>query len=190
MKKTKCFFLLTYLLLFLVIPVTSGCNKEENSSVLEEQFQATDFPYNLSDQAYLDPKGFFKIRPPAGWRIQEFPDDPRGKVVFLGPYGVNLKILTSFVDFSSFEELAEWNKDEIKRIENLGAIDIVPEEITINEIRALRKTYQYRGYKFLVTDFIKGKTAHNLQLSGTPEKYEEYYELAIKSMETYTPIRK
>jgi len=81
-------------------------------------------------------------------------------------------------------------RKRLTKRKGLGAIDIVPEEIAIIEIRALRKTYQYRGYKFLVTDFIKGKTAHNLQFSGTPEKYEEYYELAIKSMETYTPIRK
>jgi len=38
-------------------------------------------------------------------------------------------------------------RKRLTKRKGLGAIDIVPEEIAIIEIRALRKTYQYRGYR-------------------------------------------
>ena len=57
----------------------------------------------LSRTRYVDPKGFFKIVPPAGWRIREYPQDPRGKVAFMGPGDVALRVLTNPVDFTSFE---------------------------------------------------------------------------------------
>ena len=36
----------------------------------------------LADKLYIDPKGYFKIRPPNGWSISEYSSDPRGKVDF------------------------------------------------------------------------------------------------------------
>jgi hypothetical protein len=41
----------------------------------------------LADKRYKDPKGYFTIVPPAGWRIQEYPGDVRGKVAFIGTDG-------------------------------------------------------------------------------------------------------
>ena len=41
----------------------------------------------LADKRYTDPKGYFQLVPPAGWRIEEYPDDVRGKVAFLSPDG-------------------------------------------------------------------------------------------------------
>ncbi|MCP3875773.1 MAG: hypothetical protein GY699_21795, partial [Desulfobacteraceae bacterium] len=67
----------------------------------------------LAKSRYSDPNGYFKIVPPDGWRIQKYPQDPRGKVAFVGPGGVQLRVLAKGLDYNNFEEMLE----EIKEIE-------------------------------------------------------------------------
>ena len=40
----------------------------------------------LSQTRYVNPKGYFKITPPRGWRIVEYSQDPRGKVAFISDF--------------------------------------------------------------------------------------------------------
>ena len=71
----------------------------------------------LSRKRYVDPKSYFKIVPPAGWRIQEYPQDSRGKVAFFAPgSNIALRVLVNAVDFSAIEELIAFCKDVEKRI--------------------------------------------------------------------------
>lgn len=48
---------------------------------------------SLAKSRYSDSNGFFKIVPPEAWRIQKYPQDPRGKVAFIGPNGAELRVL-------------------------------------------------------------------------------------------------
>lgn len=59
---------------------------------------------SLSKSRYSDPNGYFKIVPPDDWRIQKYPQDPRGKVAFIGPDGVELRILAKGLHYSSFKK--------------------------------------------------------------------------------------
>jgi hypothetical protein len=69
----------------------------------------------LVDRRYVDTKGFFKIVPPAGWRVQEYPQDPRGKIALFGPEGAEIRALVNAVDFDTIEELLVFCHDVEKR---------------------------------------------------------------------------
>ncbi len=88
----------------------------------------TSFAYGetgqLSKSRYSDPKGYFKIVPPNGWRIQEFPQDARGKVAFFSPESnVDLRVLVNAVDFSTIEELLFQMSDSLGFANRLFALE-------------------------------------------------------------------
>lgn len=145
----------------------------------------------LSTKRYVDPKGYFKIVPPAGWSTQEYPQDPRGKVAFIGTGNYELRVLTNSVDFKSFQELLDWCKtDGVAKIKSLGAQDIKIEKITFDGRSAVKRTFEFRGQKYLMVDFLVGSIDHNLQFSASSSQYNSALEVAKKSMDTYEPILK
>ena len=152
-------------------------------------FITSDFAEGAGDQLankrYVDPKGYFKIVPPAGWRSQEYPQDTRGKVVFISPESnIDLRVLVNAVDFSTTEDLVGFCKDIEKRI----GINTNIERITFGGSPVVKRVFQFKGQKFYAIDFLVGKVDHNLQYGGSPDKYDKYLSVAMKSMETYEPI--
>jgi len=147
---------------------------------------------HLSNRRYVDPKGFFKIIPPKGWRIQEYPQDPRGKVAFEGPIeGVVLRVLTNSVEFSDVNELQNWCETVGRqRMEYFDSKHISIERITFNDMPAIRRTHQAQGIKFFLIDILIDKVDHNLQYSAPSGKYASYVDLVMKSMETYEPVHR
>jgi len=141
----------------------------------------------LADKRYNDPKGYFTVVPPAGWRIQEYPDDVRGKVAFLSPDGnIDLRVLVNAVDFSTIDELLEFCRSTEKRL----GVTMKIEKFDFHGREAVRRSFEFRGQRFLYIDFLIGKVDHNIAYGAPPTKYEHYLPLVLKSLETYEPILK
>lgn len=141
----------------------------------------------LADKRYIDPKGYFMVVPPAEWRIQEYPDDVRGKVAFLAPNGnIGLRVLVNAVDFGTIDELLEFCRSTEKRL----GVTMKIEKFDFYGRQAVRRSFEIRGQRFLYVDFLIGKVDHNLAYGAPPSRYDLYLPVVLKSMETYEPILK
>jgi len=137
----------------------------------------------LANQWYADPKGYFRIVPPAGWRIQEYPGDARGKVAFFGPNEVEQRVLTNAVDFDTVEELVTFCRNTESRL----GLDTHIKRVSFDGRPAVERSFEVRGTKFLYIDFLVGRIAHNLAYGAPLVHYEMYLPAAKASMETYMP---
>lgn len=137
----------------------------------------------LAKGRYSDPNGYFKIVPPEGWQIQQYPQEPRGKVAFIGPDGVELRILAKGLDYNTFEEMLE----EIKGIERKIGTNTYIEKITFAGKPAIKRTFTLKGQKILFIDFMIGNTTHNLMYSTAPTEFDKYLSLVQASIDTYEP---
>ncbi len=134
---------------------------------------------------YTDPKGYFTIVPPEGWRIEEYPQDPRGKVTFVGPEpGVDFRVLVNMVDFEGIDALIDYCEQAEGRI----GTDTHIRTVLACGHPAVRRTFSFHGLQMYVTDLIVGRADHNLQYGALPDKYEKYLPVVRKSMETYQPL--
>jgi hypothetical protein len=114
----------------------------------------------LADQQYVDPKGNFKIVPPRGWKVQEYPQDPRGKVAFLAPDGSgDLRVLTNSVEFSTLGDLVKFCQDLEKRI----GLSTNIKKVEFYGRPAVQRNFTIKGKEFLAYDLLIGKVDHNLQ---------------------------
>jgi len=139
----------------------------------------------LSTTQYVDPKGFFRIVPPDGWRLQEFPGDSRGKVAFFGPTnGTDLRVLVNAVDFSTIDELVAFCRDVERRI----GMNTHIERTTFGGRPAVRRSFTARGSKLTYIDFLVGKVDHNLAYSARISDFDKFRDVATASMETYEPV--
>lgn len=144
-------------------------------------------PDKLADKRFTDPKGYFHLIPPAGWRIQEYPGDIRGKVAFMAPESnIDFRILVNSVDFSTINKLLDFCRNAEKRL----GIPMKIEKFDFHGRKAVRRSFKFRGQRFLYVDFLIGKMAHNLAYSSPPGKYDQYLATVLESMETYEPIFK
>ena len=187
MKKHNDSLLILLLGIVLLLPFWAGCEPKDDRSSSEVKVRDVEPSQQLSQQRYSDPKGFFNIVPPAGWHMQDYPEDPRGKVAFICPEAdVSLRVLTNVVDFSTFEELLE----EIKSIGERYGMEADIERITFSDHPAIKRKLLFKGLRLFLVDFLEGKVAHNIQYAAPPDKYEKYLPVVMKSIETYEPIVK
>jgi hypothetical protein len=141
----------------------------------------------LSKSRYSDPKGYFKIVPPDGWRLQEFLKDLRGKVAFFSPdSNADLRVLVNAVDFNTVEDLIAFCKDVESRIGTSTNI----QKMTFGGRPAVKRTFQMKGQKLNYIDFLVGNVDHNIAYSAMQSSYDKYLLIAMKSIETYTPIQR
>jgi tetratricopeptide (TPR) repeat protein len=137
----------------------------------------------LAKSKYSDPNNYFKIVPPDGWQIQQYSQDTRGKVAFIGPNGVELRVLVKGLDYNTFEKMLE----DIKGIEKQLGTNTNIQKIIFSDYQAVRRTFTSQGVKILFIDFMVHNIEHNLMYSATPEQYEKYLPLAQASIDTYEP---
>ncbi len=197
MKRALSIFLVLSMMALLFSAI--GCGKEEQKTKLQAQKSGTaktqtqipesndtqNMGEKLSRTRYIDPKGYFKIAPPAGWRIEEYPQDPRGKVAFHCPEAnVELRVLINAVDFSTIEELITSSKKIEKRIGEKTNI----KKIMFTDRHAIERSFKFKGQKLYYIDFLVGKIDHNIAYSAPRNKYNKYLPIVMKSMETYEPI--
>lgn len=141
----------------------------------------------LAEEIYVDPKGFFWIVPPKGWDVEDYSDDPRGKVAFISPdKTTDLRILVNSVEFSTIEELISWCKDFEKKVGTNSHI----KKIDFNGYPAVERMFEKNGLKISMIDFLIGKIDHNLMFSTPLGNYEKFRKLVFTSMETYEPLTK
>jgi len=176
MKWHVCVSVLILMCLIISLLLYPGC--EENVVESPQPSQG------LAQERYSDPNGFFQIIPPEGWTIEEYPQDPRGKVAFDGPSGVQLRVLAKALDYNRFEDMVS----DIKEIEKSLGIDMSIETIEFLGIPAVRRNFTVEGLRILVIDFMEGNVNHDLWYSAPPNKYEDYVYIVTKSMNTYEAI--
>lgn len=169
MKKFK-FTSVTIISLFFVFQLIGNADAQSKIAI-------------LAKSRYSDPNGYFKIVPPDSWRIQKYPQDPRGKVAFIGHDGIELRVLAKGLDYNSFEEMLE----EIKGIEKTIGTNTNIEKIMFSDKPAIKRTFTFKGNKILFIDFMIGNTTHNLMYSASPTKYGKYLSVAEESINTYEP---
>lgn len=163
-------------------PATTAANQTE-----QKKSQA------LSNAPYTDPKGFFRLVPPAEWRPQEYPDDPRGKVAFRAPEGptgpIDLRVLVSAKDFDDVDTLlAETNKTA-EEIRARYRVEVHVEKTTFLSRPAVVRTFTMQGNKFLGYEFMDGNLRHDLQYSAPEERYDVHLDAVKRSMDTYESMK-
>lgn len=144
-----------------------------------------------NEDVYIDPKGFFRITPPAGWRVQEYPDDPRGKVAFHTPDGQTaLRILAKAVNIPDYDALIK----NLQVIETQIGVETNIEPTVFNGLPAVKRlataTMQGVTLKLLWVDILVDGVSHNLQYSASPDRFDTYREVAWNSMMTYKPTER
>ena len=154
--------------------------------ILQALLVPTTWAAELADSQYVDPKGFFKIVPPAGWRIQGYPQDPRGKVALFGPEGVEIRALINSVDFDTIDALLAFCHDVEKRT----GLNTHIARTEFQERPAVERWYEVKGQKMYLIDFLVGKVDHNLQYAAALRAFDSYKALVLKSWQTYDPIVK
>ncbi len=157
----------------------------------EKTVARTDAAEDLAKEIYADRKGFFKIRPPRGWQLQEYASDPRGKVAFAAPVAqVDLRILAKAVDIPDYEGLLKSLKD----IEKQVGVPMNVEPAVFNGMPAVKRLATISGQggalKLLWVDLLVNGVSHNLQYAAPPDVFDKYRETAWKSMMTYEPLKR
>ena len=160
----------------LILLIIFACQLSENAFGQDE-------PAKLSKTKYIDPNEFFNIVPPSGWKVQNYPDDPRGKVAFFGPNDVELRILAKGLDHSSFDKMLE----ELKDIEKQISTNTNIKQIEFSGVKAIEREFIIKGIKVYFIDFMIGNISHNLMYSAQPSKFAEYKNIAYLSFLTYEP---
>ncbi|TFH53853.1 MAG: hypothetical protein E4G89_00665 [Methanothrix sp.] len=139
----------------------------------------------LAAKRYVDPKNYFRIVPPDGWKVQEYPQDVRGKVAFIGPEtNVDLRVLVNAVDFGTIDELISF----CKSIEARTGLSTNIQRVEFGGRPAVKRSYEMKGIKFSMVDFLVGSVDHNIQYGAPSNAYQRYLPVATKSMETYEAI--
>jgi hypothetical protein len=179
MKNSKCFsFILLHLL---ILPSTFSLDLREAHSFQKQ---------TLSAQAYVDPKGFFTIFPPSGWRVWEYPKDPRGKVAFIHPdiNNLDLRIIAQAAGYSSFEELAENTEMRAKQIRPQLNAQVSIQRTSLGDAPALRITVTIPGQlKQLQFQFLRGGMYYNIAYGAPIYAYEDFLTIVTQSIATFEP---
>jgi hypothetical protein len=141
----------------------------------------------LAAKRYVDPKGYFKIVPPDKWRVQEYPQDPRGKVAFLSPESnIDLRVLVNAVDFTTMDELVSF----CKNVEKRTGLSTNVQKTEFGGRPVVKRSFEAKGMKCSMIDFLVGSVDHNIQFCSPPKLHQKYLPLVTKSMETYEAILK
>ena len=135
----------------------------------------------LASEPYVDPKGFFSVIPPEGWRIQEYPDDPRGKVSFQLSTSTSLSILTNGVDYSTFAEL----QDELREATRRAGLEADFEVVDFHGVQAVEREFTIQGSRVLMLDFLDGSVAHNLMYTAPSGRYDDALAIVRASLASY-----
>lgn len=138
----------------------------------------------LADSQFSDENGFFRIVPPANWRVQSYPDDPRGKVAFMGPDGAELRILAKTLDHDSFDAMLA----ELKEIEKNIKTDTNINVTTLLDMPAVHRRFALQGTEIQFYDLMIGSVSHNIMYSASPRAFDRHHSIAQASINTYQPI--
>jgi hypothetical protein len=143
----------------------------------------------LAQSLYEDPRGYFRLLPPATWKTTAYPDDRRGKVAFIGPEpDVDLRVLASdwgVADFDAF--LAQMQENAAEAEARMGV------EVTMARDKLLgrdvvRRSFTYRGIRMTAFMFPEGGIKHDVQYAAPEAAYPQYEAVVMAAISTYEPL--
>jgi hypothetical protein len=174
-----------FLLFFILITGFVLVGKPSVANPSKKQF--------LSEKAYIDPKGFFKIIPPLGWELREFRDDPRGKVKFICQDAFNtvIQVIGAVSAFSNLDELVDDAKMAAQRLEAKYNANTAIERTSFAGVPAMKFVFSIPGkLKQIQIQFLLGKNHYTLAYGAPPGRYDEFHSIAMMSFETVEPVLK
>ena len=147
---------------------------------------------DLANKVYADPKGFFKIRSPQGWTVQEYKADPRGKVDFNrieGAHKVQLKVIGAANPFADFDALLRDSRGQIERLRARVGGEYDLKIVTFcGQKAALLLIVLPSGFHQYNMQIIARGHYYTLAFGGHEKLYEKYLPLVRASMETLDPV--
>lgn len=146
----------------------------------------------LSGSVYADPKNYFKIVPPNGWSIREYPEDPRGKVDFdvtPGTMAAQLKVIAGASPYASFEALKKDVEVQVRRMQERFGATIDVQTISVDGEPAVRALLQIPGkLKQLNLQYLRGKTHCTFAFGARPDVFEKYESMVSMSIDSFQAI--
>lgn len=146
----------------------------------------------LSSNVYKDPKGYFKIRPPASWTVREYGSDPRGKVGFdysSGTRKIQLKIIGMASNFPNFEALLSDCERTAERLRSRYRAKIVCSKGSLFGLPAVEAHVKLpNGFTQKQFQVLMGKNHYTFALGGHPDLFKRYLPLAKQSIGTFEPM--
>ena len=152
-------------------------------------------PPKLASEVYTDPKGYFRIIPPADWTIQEYKSDARGKVDFNwleAGKKAQLKAIGAANPFVDFDELIQDCKNGMERVRARMGGTFTIETITLFGDKAALIVHSLpmglHGYQ---VQFLAAGNYFTLAFSGTDKGiYDKYLPVFKASIETFEALPK
>jgi ankyrin repeat protein len=177
-----------WLRLAILLSMVSFCLFEKSIQV----FAKDSLDSQLTSKAYVDPKGYFKIIPPKGWTVKQYPNDPRGKVDFRlvsGRDRIQLIVSAQKSPFPNFEALFAQNEAGGKRWIKRRGGTMQSSKIKLFDVPVAKFVQKIPGkVNLLQLHFKMRDNYYVLAVGGLPHAYEKYLALAMKSINTFQPM--
>ena len=148
----------------------------------------------LAADMYKDPHGFFQIYPPAGWSIEDYPNDPRGKVKFSAPgvEGVSLLVIGMSTDMKDVDQIVvstKQSQNNLKRkyqqFNPIGSYKI----IEWDGLPAVKSHFEIPGrYKQEGYEFLYGAQYYMPSYVAPPSVFGKYREQVMLSIRSLEPV--
>jgi hypothetical protein len=94
---------------------------------------------------------------------------------------VDLRILINAVDFTTIDELVNWCKD----VEKKTGLKTNIERIDFYGRQAVKRSFETKGLKLFLIDFLVGSVDHNIQFGAPVNSFQKYLTIISSSIETY-----
>jgi hypothetical protein len=173
------FGIFAFLFMILLAPCPVGAQNQTSSS-------------DLAAAIYEDPNRFFRIRPPAGWVIKTYPDDPRGKVKLIGSQGANILVIGQSTQMATLEALIADSKAQAARIETKYrdySVKATTESTFFRGLPAVRGTTVFPGrLQQLSLEFLFTNRYYNISYVAPTKLYESFLPIVEKCFESIDPI--
>ncbi|HVT45171.1 MAG TPA: pentapeptide repeat-containing protein [Thermoanaerobaculia bacterium] len=161
----------------------AGCGRESARPAASSGTQSSNA---ASAQPYVDPKGLFRVTPPDRWRLEEYPREQRSKAAFHAPAArVDLRVLVSSHTFRGVDDLLADFQRTAEQIRADSGDRVEIERTTFLNRDAVRRSGTFRGLRVVGYAFLDGPHKHDIQYSAPERLFEENFDAAHRSMQTY-----
>lgn len=128
-----------------------------------------------------DPRGYFSLVPPAGWRVVKFPDSRPYNLSFFGPHATELSIMAVPVDYDDFNSLLR----RINRTESRFGMYIDKKPVSFAGYPAVQRMVRLTDSRVLSIDFVAHRVEHHLLFSAPTELFERYLPVMTNLLASY-----
>lgn len=146
-----------------------------------------------SGGVYSDPKSFFKIQPPEGWEIKEYPEDMQSRVDFISPSGkdsVNFEVIGLPSPYRNLTELSRHLANKVKeKALGFGFNTVISSPKSFHGFQVI-EVGVLPGYKLLAKQlhFLVNSNYYIIRYEGSPEMFKKYEKDVLQAIETFVPL--